>query len=153
MKTVSIPQSRPLGDVSVQDSFTSPGSVTLMQSGQAVVLEAQAVPALVSTLLEFLRGLPLVQGVDLPRFQSHKVVQAARICGWTHESVIVEVDGYLKEVPRPPHLFARGSPVLGDYLVRYDDGYVSWSRRKAFEEGYVPLADGGIATLSSAAAP
>lgn len=35
-----------------------------------------------------------------------------------------------------PALFSRHIPQVGDYLVRYPDGYLSISPRKAFEEGY-----------------
>ena len=37
-----------------------------------------------------------------------------------------------------------GMPVIGDYFVRYADGYESWSPRKAFEEGYGLIGDEGI---------
>lgn len=30
------------------------------------------------------------------------------------------------------------------YLIRYVDGYVSWSPSKAFESGYAPVGSGGI---------
>lgn len=38
-------------------------------------------------------------------------------------------------------------PQIGDYVVRYADGYVSWSPAKAFEEGYtaIPAGEAGDA--------
>jgi hypothetical protein len=33
-------------------------------------------------------------------------------------------------------LCARGVPSLLDYIVAYDDGYISWSPQKVFEDGY-----------------
>lgn len=73
------------------------------------------------------------------RWKCHKVVDAEtivrveRAAGWV---------GYLVaygEVIRQPvedSFFARGAPENGDYLVRYEDGYLSWSPKKAFEDGY-----------------
>ena len=36
----------------------------------------------------------------------------------------------------PDSVVSRGFPQIGDYVVLYDDGYMSWSPVKAFEEGY-----------------
>jgi hypothetical protein len=71
------------------------------------------------------------------RYRSHKVVEAA---------VIAEVQPGRVRVGHewidvPTDIFARdGQPIIGvDYLVRYADGYVSWSPRAAFEEGYAEV--------------
>ncbi len=82
---------------------------------------------------------------SLPLWKCHKVVRAAPIravypadheAGWMV---------YLNGGPAPdgfppiylePKVFARGLPMPGDYFVVYDDGYESWSPKKAFEEGY-----------------
>jgi hypothetical protein len=82
----------------------------------------------------------------LPRWQSHKIVEADRItevldtgtmtrwrlaCG-----VVVDVSGPLESrVPPDVHSATAG------YYVLYEDGYESWSPAKAFEEGYSRLAD------------
>jgi len=51
--------------------------------------------------------------VSMPKWRSHKIVETAP--------------------------FARGRPSDGDYLVRYEDGYLSWSPKKAFENGYTKV--------------
>lgn len=91
--------------------------------------------------------------VELPRWQSHKQVFGDKIVEirdraddplrsasdsrwqWVleHGGVITVSHG----------LIARGAPVVGDYYVRYDDGYESWSPAKAFEEGYTLLRTSG----------
>jgi hypothetical protein len=80
--------------------------------------------------------------VQLPRWQSHKIVAADKIvhvlfsrgfpdrwelaCG-----VIVGVSEDLK---------MRGDEFpVGGYYIRYEDGFESWSPMKAFEEGYTRL--------------
>ena len=75
----------------------------------------------------------------LPRFKSHKTVEAFKIhsidsmtngrwklCGLDYFA-IVESAYIDKHQPR-----------VGGYYVRYDDGYESWSPAAAFEEGYTP---------------
>jgi len=84
----------------------------------------------------------------LPRWQSHKTVHAAKI-------IKVEGNRLDLEIPDPHNrhtgiaqtriviaahnMFARYTPVPGDYYVVYDDGFASISPRQAFEAGYHPL--------------
>ena len=79
----------------------------------------------------------------LPQWRCHKVVRAAKISG-------VFPDGLLELNVSDPRTGlcmcvavlerdAHKRPAEGDYVVVYDDGYVSWSPAKAFEEGYSPL--------------
>lgn len=89
----------------------------------------------------------------MKKYQSHKVVEAARI-----QHIDQGTDGFIvftmngkpggEEHHVPQSIFARGKPPVNEregcfdgYLVRYADGYVSWSPSKAFEEGYTPLPD------------
>jgi len=72
-------------------------------------------------------------GVRLPRWQSHKKVWADRIIRIYGGLWFLDCGGHVQVTP---DLVARGSPVVGDYFVQYDDGYKSWSPAKAFEEGY-----------------
>jgi hypothetical protein len=44
----------------------------------------------------------------------------------------------------PGNFFARGRPRIGDYLVRYADGYMSWIPKRAFEEGYTLVEPGAL---------
>ena len=78
------------------------------------------------------------------RYQSHKIVEAAKILGIQRMTpdgnyAVAIDDGEGLDVP--PKVFARGEPEVGDYMVRYSDGYLSWSPAQAFEDGYILLED------------
>ena len=86
------------------------------------------------------------------KYQSHKVVEAARILsvdGFDQNSYFnIRVEGEIVRLPESVGL--RVQKAITDeaistepstyfelgYLVRYSDGYVSYSPKKAFEEGY-----------------
>lgn len=80
----------------------------------------------------------------LPRWKCHKVVQAARIIDVLSRPLRLRLDVEFGEgkftqdswFQPKPDIASRHTPVPGDYLVRYDDGYLSLSPAKAFEEGY-----------------
>ena len=75
----------------------------------------------------------------MKRYRSHKIVEAAQIDGWFAPGSATPSGGVIvagEDILAPPGFFARGNPHPGDYLVRYEDGYLSWSPKKAFEEGY-----------------
>jgi len=83
-------------------------------------------------------------------YQSHKKVKATQIIEaehyWAERSpngrrgiTITRDDGMVEELRDA--MIARYIPVVGDYLVEYEDGYRSISPKKAFEEGY-SLAEG-----------
>ena len=77
---------------------------------------------------------------DLPRYRSHKIVQAAPIAGWSGLVVCVRLgEEQIDNVVVPANFFARGVPKSADYLVVYADGDMSWSPRQAFEDGYTLL--------------
>lgn len=85
---------------------------------------------------------------QLPQYRCHKVVRAAKIVAISGDSsgyvVYLDLPGDgSKTVVVAPEVFARGKPTENgfSYLVVYDDGYVSWSPAKAFEEGYALVAD------------
>ena len=78
----------------------------------------------------------------LKPYTSHKKVRAVEIT-----SVSEVKDGMIHltfagtlTLPWAEQMFHRYMPVPGDFFIRYDDGYVSVSPRKAFLEGY--KADG-----------
>lgn len=91
---------------------------------------------------------------DFPSYQSHKIVRAAPILeiealpGTSDNplaereaprqySVFVKVLAFDRsEITVDAKVFARGLAQPGDYLVVYDDGYLSWSPKAAFEGGY-----------------
>jgi hypothetical protein len=80
---------------------------------------------------------------DMPLWRSHKIVEAAPITSISRAPdpcwVEVSVSMNTLRFDVPPNFFARGLPSMGDYFVRYDDGYVSWSPKKAFDDGYVQV--------------
>jgi hypothetical protein len=79
----------------------------------------------------------------MQRYRCYKIVEAAPIAAAEFNQ-----DGSGKVAVRPhevvevPAGFAsRGAPAEGDYLVRYEDGYLSWSPKAVFETGYAPIGD------------
>jgi hypothetical protein len=85
---------------------------------------------------------------DLPQYRSHKIVRAAPIVelralpSLGYFNVQLEIaPGETTTKPVDASVFVRGRPEPGDYLVAYADGYVSWSPKAAFEDGYRPVAD------------
>lgn len=86
---------------------------------------------------------------DWPEYESHKVVQAAKIVGVERDhgrDIIVqkiwvrpageEFDNAAIEPfwPSLPEMAEKAE--VGGYAVRYPDGYLSISPEKAFDEGY-----------------
>jgi hypothetical protein len=96
----------------------------------------------------------------LPEYRCHKSVRAARIVEVgpvidALNSRIFEVEIEEAGAPALPQLrlsvpaavFARGLPRAGDYIVVYPstkaqpEGYISWSPKAVFEEGYILVND------------
>lgn len=79
--------------------------------------------------------------MKLQSYKCHKVVQAAAIHSVTigTSNVLVSLESE-PDVHHPidPEVFARSVPEKGDYLVKYDDGYISFSPKAVFEAGYSP---------------
>jgi len=72
----------------------------------------------------------------IPKWKSHKVVEAARVTGVLDEPLRwVLLTGDSVPVSVELELRARRNPI-GGYYVRYPDGYESWSPAEAFEDGY-----------------
>jgi hypothetical protein len=91
----------------------------------------------------------------LPVYISHKKVRALEIRSIGHYSQkpdpgaelmreIVFADPAFRPIDVPAEMFARYTPMPGDYYVVYDDGYASFSPRKAFLEGYNLARDGNV---------
>jgi len=79
----------------------------------------------------------------MPRYQCHKRVWALKI-----KAVYFNQDGSVDIVPEesgyarftvPPDKAAKHEWSIGGYYVQYEDGYVSYSPAKAFEEGYTRI--------------
>jgi hypothetical protein len=83
---------------------------------------------------------------DWPRYQSHKIVQAAQIVGFirTHTghasgvrscALVDPGDGVaVTFMPNEQGMLDRAA--IGDYAILYEDEYASISPRLAFEGGY-----------------
>ena len=83
---------------------------------------------------------------EMPQYHCHKKVRALQIdrIETGAERIIDGFTVFFVDPAYPPKairaaVFARGLPQHGDYMVKYDDGYWSWSPRKAFEEGYTRI--------------
>jgi hypothetical protein len=81
-----------------------------------------------------------INGVELPRFVSHKEVQALEI-GHIEGEATMGATVYFKDeqfgsLYCEAKMFARYVPQPGDFLVFYADGYKSFSPQAAFVEGY-----------------
>jgi hypothetical protein len=83
----------------------------------------------------------------LPQWKCHKVVRAAEIV----EISTANDPGYWIKCVDPdrvrlpiifvkPEVFSRRAPTVGDFLVVYDDGYISVSPPDTFKAGYSPMA-------------
>ena len=84
--------------------------------------------------------------MNLPKYRCHKIVEAAPI--WmigtpSPRHILVKLgDAAVREIEiDPAKLFARYTPVLGDYFVIYEDGYQSISPKAAFEAGYTRIEE------------
>lgn len=76
---------------------------------------------------------------ELPEWQCHKVVRAAKITSVKPMGAsglfTLELEGGL-EVHVTYVYYQKHQPTAGNYYVRYEDGYESLSPPKAFEDGY-----------------
>lgn len=80
---------------------------------------------------------------QLPEYQSHKRVRAAKIVqskklddGTFQLELELPSSKRFFHIYSPPGRQVNAESFVGGYLVRYEDGYESWSPAKAFEEGY-----------------
>lgn len=77
--------------------------------------------------------------IEWPRYQSHKRVRALKIAKVDGLTIVPE-DTRFAPIDVDSVMFIRYTPVAGDYLVLYDDGYKSFSPCEAFEGGYTLIA-------------
>lgn len=85
---------------------------------------------------------------QLPEWKCHKIVRGAKIIGIpmsvrhdpelgiVHDFVVDLGDGVPTPFAVKPAVVNRYFPVVGDYVVVYQGGYVSVSPRAEFEDGY-----------------
>jgi hypothetical protein len=77
---------------------------------------------------------------EMPRYKSHKTVWALEIDTITPRALQPTIltfrdEGYAP-IEAPMEMFSRYNPVSSDFYVQYEDGYKSFSPRKAFLDGY-----------------
>lgn len=92
--------------------------------------------------------------MDLPKFKSHKVVEAAKIAEISAPSDQTSNGSLVLEgaeaVFPPASYFEKHDPQVGGYYVVYEDGYASFSPAEAFESGYTSVDDGAVDELAEA---
>jgi hypothetical protein len=80
---------------------------------------------------------------EWPKYRCHKEVLAVKIT-----AMASYVDGMSRLMPEDVSIMpvlvdakwmAKHEPQAPGYLVRYNDGYISWSPKEAFEEGYTRI--------------
>lgn len=80
--------------------------------------------------------------MQMPRWKCHKTVYADKIIAIqpTESGDIWQLacGGYVP-ASITAEVSKRHAPLVGDYIVHYEDGYRSWSPAKAFEEGYTRI--------------
>ena len=78
----------------------------------------------------------------MPQYQSHKKVWALKISKihWDEDGqgigVVFEDKAFSMRAFTAAQLKGKPTPEPGWYMVQYEDGYISFSPEKAFEEGY-----------------
>ena len=82
-----------------------------------------------------------VLALNMPQYECHKVVQAARIVGITvlddQAGAQLHLDlGKGKVTLVTASWYEKHKPSIGGYYVHYLDGYTSYSPAEAFESGY-----------------
>ena len=96
--------------------------------------------------------------MTIPRWQSHKIVEADKIVGFRARDVgepLREDDTFLDwvlkcgDVVHVSHEMRRRAPqpaerAVGGYYMRYEDGFESWHPGDTFLKGYSPLGKFGI---------
>lgn len=82
--------------------------------------------------------------VELPQYQCHKKVRAAKITGFRQNGNVDMPDLLLGEIGGTvsllPDWHEKHKPLVGGYYVVYEDGYTSYSPAEAFEGGYTSVS-------------
>jgi len=81
--------------------------------------------------------------VELPLYQCHKQVRAAKITGICPQNsetltITLHLDDILGEVEVDSEWMDKHKPQIGSYFVVYSDSYASCSPAEPFESGYTP---------------
>jgi len=82
--------------------------------------------------------------MKLQSFKCHKIVQAAALLSLSRRGdnlfIILETEPEVQH-PLDPKVISRYLPTKGDYLVQYEDGYLSFSPKDVFEAGYSAIKE------------
>jgi hypothetical protein len=82
---------------------------------------------------------------DWPKYESHKIVQAAKVVGFKtmdgsdtgiRSCALVDPGDGVPVTFAPNEQVMLNKASIGDYAILYEDEYASISPAKAFEEGY-----------------
>ena len=78
---------------------------------------------------------------ELPRYQCHKIVRAAKILLIIRNEgrITLDLENVQGTVDVSADFDAKHHPTHGGYFVVYEDGYLSFSPAKAFEDGYTRI--------------
>jgi hypothetical protein len=80
---------------------------------------------------------------ELPKYKSHKTVQACRIADIQKDlngsAIVTPADEGCNPFSVTKEYMAKHDPQIGGYYVRYEDGYASYSPAEPFEAGYVRI--------------
>lgn len=77
--------------------------------------------------------------MEIPRYKCHKEVGALKIKTVSKNGIELTFEETDKQINVNAQMIARYTPKPGDYLVIYNDDYMSISPAKAFEEGYTRI--------------
>jgi hypothetical protein len=72
----------------------------------------------------------------MQRYKCHKIVEAGLIDYFDGPAVILAGGEKVALSPQDHERIGKMVKDGGGYLVRYDEGYLSWSPKKVFEDGY-----------------
>jgi len=79
--------------------------------------------------------------VELPLYQCHKQVRAAKITGIDHQDSLLALNAIEGWIQVTSEWMQKHNPGIGGYYVQYADGYTSYSPAQAFEENYTPITE------------
>lgn len=90
-------------------------------------------------------------GIEMPQYECHKKVWALKIkevnhkpnpdesgfsCASSYGAMLIPEDARYGAIEVDANYDSKHKPEAGGYFVVYEDGYLSYSPAKAFEEGY-----------------
>ncbi|WP_421086378.1 DUF2829 domain-containing protein [Raoultella ornithinolytica] len=79
------------------------------------------------------------QSLKLPKYQSIKIVEAAKIFKIEKKTLMVSFRKHVAKIEVDQPYLDKHKPEVGGYFVRYEDGYESYSPKGPFESGYLSV--------------